>query len=241
MQAKSPLHDGKTPAAPRAGAFYGRRKGKALRLGQADLIEGLLPRLRLPETGTIDDPASLFANPVKAVHLEIGFGGGEHLVHQAALHPQTGFIGCEPFLNGQAKILAAIASEKLSNIRLWDGDAALLLERLPDGVLERVYLLYPDPWPKKRHNKRRFVSAQRLAAITRVLKPGGCFRFATDIEDYAQWTLERVAACPALTWTASDLEACRTPWEDWIETRYEAKARREGRSSHYLTFRTSSF
>jgi tRNA (guanine-N7-)-methyltransferase len=240
MQGKLASPD-KTPAAPRAGAFYGRSKGKALRPGQADLIEGLLPRLRLPETGAIDDPSALFPMPVKAIHLEIGFGGGEHLAHQASLHPEIGFIGCEPFLNGQAKVLAAIASAKLDNIRLWDRDAAVLLERLPDAALEVVYLLYPDPWPKKRHNKRRFVSAERLDAIARVLKPGGFFRFATDIDDYTQWTVERAAACSTLAWTETDLEACRTPWADWIETRYEAKARREGRGSHYLMFRKSSF
>jgi tRNA (guanine-N7-)-methyltransferase len=221
--------------APAAGALHGRRKGKRLRAGQEDLLQTLLPRLRLPAAGPID-PAALFPE-AEAVALEIGFGGGEHLAAMARGHPRHGFIGCEPFVNGLAKMLRVVDAEGLSNVRLWDGDAAALLPRLAPASLDRVVLLYPDPWPKRRQRKRRLVSDATLAALARVVKPGGAFRFATDIDDYAGWTLARVLRSPAWRWTAERASDWRKPWPGWPGTRYEAKALREGRTPIYLTFR----
>ncbi len=169
--------------------------------------------------------------------MEIGFGGGEHLLARARANPGTGFIGCEPFVNGMAKLLAAIEAEELDNIRVWDGDASALLDVLPPGSLSTVYLLYPDPWPKRRHHKRRFVSDERLAAIARALRPGGTFLFASDIDHYVGWTLARIMRSPDLGWTAERPDDWRRPFESWPGTRYEQKATREGRVASYITAR----
>jgi tRNA (guanine-N7-)-methyltransferase len=221
------------PERPRA--FFGRRKGKKLRLGQGEQIASLLPRLRLPPDGPID-PTSLFPRPVGDVALEIGFGGGEHLAARARENPGRGFIGCEPFVNGMAKLLAVIAADGLDNIRLWDGDAGLILPRLPDASLALVSLLYPDPWPKRRQRKRRFVSDESLREFTRLLAPGGEFRFASDIDDYVGWTLARGLRNPDLRWRAASASDWKNPWAGWPGTRYEAKALTEGRTPSYLTF-----
>ena len=221
-----------------AGAFFGRRKGKRLRAGQEERLAALLPRLRvaLPSSGQRLDPAALFPQPVDETWLEIGFGGGEHLAAQAEHYPTVGIIGCEPFVNGVAKLLRTVDDRTLRNIRIWDEDATALLAALPDGCLTRVYLLYPDPWPKRRQRKRRFVSDAALAEIARVLRPGGRFRFATDIDDYAGWTLVRAARCPDLLWAAQHADDWRRPWPDWPGTRYEAKAIAAGRRPSYLEF-----
>ena len=168
--------------------------------------------------------------------MEIGFGGGEHLAAQAAAHPEIGFIGAEPFVNGVAKLLAAIDARALPNVRIRDADATALLARLPDACLERVYLLYPDPWPKRRQRKRRFVSDAALREIGRVLRDGGLFRFASDIDDYAGWVLARAARCPVLAWTARAARDWTRPFPDWPGTRYEAKALAVGRRPTYLEF-----
>lgn len=218
------------------GSFFGRRKGKGLRQHQADLFETLLPRLRVDPVAPCD-LAGLFSRPVDGYVLEIGFGGGEHLVREALAHPNLGFVGVEPFINGMAKMLAEIERKAIGNVRLHTQDAGLLLPWFPDASLDIVYLLYPDPWPKTRHNKRRFVSDQTVAEVARVLKPGGEFRFATDIEHYAAWTLERLLRAPAFTFAARKAADWTTPWPNWESTRYEAKALREGRKPCYLTFR----
>jgi len=222
----------------RAGAFYGRHKGRPLRSHQASLIETLLPRLALdldaPAPGVLND---LFPVPVDAVRLEIGFGGGEHMIAAADANPAIGFIGCEPFVNGMAKALAAIAARDLANIRLHHDDATSVLGWLPAASLVRVDLIYPDPWPKRRHWKRRFVQDASVAAIARILVAGGVFRFATDWADYAAWTLERLVRSPDFTWSAERADDWRRPWTDFAGTRYEAKALREGRTPCYLTFR----
>ncbi len=227
-----------TRNARRAGAFFGRRKGHALRPQQAALMETLLPRLALdlgaPPPANL---AHLFPQPPDLVRLEIGFGGGEHMIAQALQHPRTGFIGIEPFVNGMAKALAAIAAKNLSNIRLHHGDAVDVIAWLPAGSLARVDLIYPDPWPKRRHWKRRFVQDRSVAEIARILRAGGEFRFVTDIPDYAAWTLARLLRSPAFAWTAERADDWRRPWPGFAGTRYEAKAKREGRLPCYLIFR----
>jgi tRNA (guanine-N7-)-methyltransferase len=220
------------------GAFFGRRKGHRLRAQQAQLFETLLPRLALDLTAPSPaDLRTLFPLPVTEVRLEIGFGGGEHLVAQAEAHPDVGFVGCEPFLNGMAKALAVIEARGLANIRLHFGDAEDLIGWLPAGGLARVDLLYPDPWPKRRHWKRRFVQDARVAALARVIRPNGAFHFATDIADYAAWTLARLQRSPDFDWTAERADDWRQPWPGFTRTRYETKAIREGRVPGYFVFR----
>lgn len=224
----------------RGGSFYGRRKGKQLRPGQRKALETALPALlvdlKQPPPDTL---GALFDTPITAFRLEIGFGGGEHLLHEAKAHPDIGFIGVEPFENGMAKAVTAIAREGIRNIRLHDQDAAPLLDWLPPGALQRIDLLYPDPWPKKRHFKRRFVNAENLDRIARCLAPGGTFRFASDIESYVDWTLDAVAKSSGLKLEGDPSGDHSRPWADWPGTRYEAKAIREGRRPTYLTFQRS--
>jgi tRNA (guanine-N7-)-methyltransferase len=222
----------------RQSSFFGRRRGHKLRPYQADLVEHLLPRLALDLTTPA--PVSLtplFASAVSDVRLEIGFGGGEHLLAEARAHPATGFIGCEPYLNGLAKILARLDAEPLGNIRLVAGDAAELLAWAPTASLGRIDLIHPDPWPKRRHWKRRFVQANAIAAMARVLTPGGEFRFASDIDDYCAWTLEHFSRSPDFAWAAERADDWRQPWAGFTHTRYGRKAEREGRSTTFLVFR----
>jgi tRNA (guanine-N7-)-methyltransferase len=218
-------------------AFFGRRKGHALKARQAALFDTLLPRLALDLAHPAPADLRALFDRVDAVRMESGFGGGEHLIAEAERNPRTGFIGIEPFINGMAKALAAIDDRNLSNIRLHHGDATELLSWLPASSLARFDLLYPDPWPKRRHWKRRFVQDDSVAAIARLIRPGGEFRFATDIPDYAAWTLARLLRSPDFTWTAERADDWRKPWSGWPGTRYEAKARREGRVPCYLIFR----
>jgi tRNA (guanine-N7-)-methyltransferase len=208
--------------------LYGRRKGHALRPHHASLLENLLPQLRA-------DPPSIAR--VSTAWLEIGFGGGEHLAAEARARPNAGFIGCEPFVNGMAKLLAVIAAERLANVRLWDRDATELLPLLPACSIDAVYLLYPDPWPKRRQRKRRIISDETLRAFARIMRPGAELRFATDIDDYAGWALAHVLRSSDFEWTAQRADDWRQPWDGWPGTRYEAKAAHEGRKPAYLTFR----
>jgi tRNA (guanine-N7-)-methyltransferase len=219
-------------------AFFGRRKGHPLRSRQSALFDTLLPRLALDtDTPAPSDLRSLFGGNVDDVRLEIGFGGGEHLLAQAAEHPRSGFIGSDAFVNAMAKALAGIEDRKLENVRLHFGDAAHLIGWLPPASLARVDLLYPDPWPKRRHWKRRFVRDESLKEIARALRHGGELRFATDIPDYAAWTLQRVLRSPDFVWTAEKADDWRKPWPGFAGTRYEAKAMREGRVPAYFIFR----
>ncbi len=181
-------------------------------------------------------PEALFPSPWKELRLEIGFGDGERLIEQATLNPDVAFLGCEPFLNGVAKAVAAISDQSLRNIRIHAGDARDLLAALPPGSVDRIELLYPDPWPKRRHHKRRIVSDGFLASAARVLKAGHELRYATDIDDYCAWTLNHIARSPDFAWPAEKPNDWLIPWEGWKSTRYEEKARREGRPSAYLTF-----
>jgi tRNA (guanine-N7-)-methyltransferase len=222
------------PEAGKRRALYGRTHGKTLRSHHAALVREFLPTLEIGP-GPVDC-ADLFSFRPEEIWLEIGFGGGEHLIAQAMAHREIGFIGAEPFVNGVAKALAAIERERIENIRLRAGDAGALIEKLSSGALSRLFLLYPDPWPKRRHNKRRFISRANLRQFARILKLGGEVRFATDIDDYAGWTLRRFLDDPNFRWTAQKADDWRLPWPDWRETRYEAKAKREGRQPVYLTF-----
>jgi tRNA (guanine-N7-)-methyltransferase len=219
-------------------AFFGRRKGHPLRSRQSGLFETLLPRVALdfmaPAPANL---AALFPQPVDDVCLEIGFGGAEHMIGQAEAHPRTGFIGAEGFINGIAKALGAIDEKRLANVRLHHGDAIHLLDWLPPASLVRIDLLYPDPWPKKRHWKRRFVNEQNIARLARLLKAGGEFRFASDWANYAEWTLWRLLGSAEFVWTAERADDWRKPWDGFTRTRYEAKAIREGRTPCYLIFK----
>ncbi|AJY47352.1 tRNA (guanine(46)-N(7))-methyltransferase TrmB [Martelella endophytica] len=219
-------------------AFFGRRKGKALRERQARNLAELLPRLALdPASPRPAALATLFAADVEHFRLEIGFGGGEHLMHRVRENPATGFIGIEPFVNSMAKLLGEVEVDPPGNLRLYDDDAVDILDWLPDGSLDQIDLLYPDPWPKRKHWKRRFVSQANLARFHRVLKPGGLFCFASDIDTYVNWTLLHCRSHGGFAWTARQAQDWLTPFAGWPSTRYEAKARREGRGSAYLTFR----
>jgi tRNA (guanine-N7-)-methyltransferase len=220
-------------------AFFGRRKGHKLRPRQAGLFETLLPRLAIDlKSPAPAELASLFPDqPVAAVCLEIGFGGGEAMLAEAKAHPQTGFLGVEPFVNGMAKALAAIETEGLRNIRLHFDDAVNLIAWLPASSLRRIDLIHPDPWPKRRHWKRRFVQDEMVEQLARILRLGGEFRFVTDVADYAAWTLQRLIRSPHFAWTAQCADDWRNPWPGFVGTRYHAKATREQRSSCFLLFR----
>ncbi|WFU41011.1 tRNA (guanosine(46)-N7)-methyltransferase TrmB [Bradyrhizobium sp. CB82] len=219
-------------------AFFGRRKGHKLRPHQADLVAHLLPHLALDIAQ--DAPANtreIFDPAAEELRLEIGFGGGEHLAAEAQNFPATGFIGCEPYVNGMAKILAQIEAHNIGNIRLFAGDAAELLAWLPNSSLSRIDLIHPDPWPKRRHWKRRFVQDKTIAAMARVLRSGGEFRFVCDIDDYCAWTLSHLARSPDFVWLAERADDFRLPWAGYTMTRYGRKAAREGRKAAYLRFR----
>lgn len=222
--------------------FYGRRHGKKLRGRQRDLLETGLEPLAVPGASPAAnperraiDPDALFPDRAET-WLEIGFGGGEHMVAQAAANPGVGLIGCEPYVNGVAKLLAAIERAGVDNLAVHAGDARDLMDVLPTGSIGRAFLLYPDPWPKRRHHKRRFVNPDNLDQLARVMRPGATLRIATDIEDYVRHTLVALRRDGRFAWTAERPADWRAPWPDWPGTRYEAKALREGRRPHYLTF-----
>jgi len=202
------------------------------------LIDTLLPRLAIDLSRPAPAPlGTLFPLPVDDIQLEIGFGGGEYLIAQAQERPRTGFIGVEPFVNGMAKALAAIESANLRNIRLHFDDAVNLMAWLPQNALTRIDLIHPDPWPKRRHWKRRFVQDAMVSRLARILRPGGELRFVTDIADYAAWTLQRLLRSADFEWTAQGADDWRKPWPSFINTRYHAKAAREERTSCFLIFR----
>lgn len=229
-----PHHPLNVAGEPRA--FFGRRSGKRLHKGQDRLFKELLPQLTIELGDGIVDPRELLPDCTGRI-IEIGYGGGEHLARQARQSPETGFIGCEVFSGGIAKLVEKIDEEGLENVRLYTDDALKLLQKLPDASLDGAYLLYPDPWPKTRHHKRRFISPLTLSELARVLKPGAVFRFATDIEDYANWTLAHVLRSPAFRFDPERPRIWHEPYPGWEPTRYEEKARLEGRHlSFYLGF-----
>lgn len=222
--------------------FYGRLAGKTLRDSQKTYLEEDLAAL---SPGPVEwdvnpDRTPLDTNAIfdgKPIWLEIGFGGGEHLVHQAQLNPDLGIIGCEPFINGVAMLLGKIRDSGVTNVAVHPGDVRNMFDVLPDATIERAFLLYPDPWPKTRHHRRRFVTPEHLDPLARVLKPGAIFRVATDIEDYVRQTLQELSAHDDFERLPEATQDWHTPWSDWTSTRYEQKALREGRTPHYLTFR----
>ena len=222
------------PSQSRLIQSYGRRRGRPLRTGRAALIASLLPRLEIepPSPGAVLDPRHLFAGPVDAVWLEVGFGGGEHLAGQAEAHRNVGFIGAEPYVNGLAGLLTRARDAHLDNLRLWPKDVRLLLPAFPGGAIARVFVLFPDPWPKARHHKRRLIARPFLDELARVMAAGAELRLATDDPDYADWMRERLGEHPhfaPLGWS----EAHRRPG-DWVVTRYETKALAQGRAPVYL-------
>lgn len=215
--------------------LHGRSKGRPLRKAQAQLVKTLLPQISINPTNPL---AGL--NGDKPLWLEIGFGGAEHLLHIARRHADKTVFGAEPFLNGVAKALSGIEKDQLDNVRLHHGDVREVTDNLPDACLERVYVLFPDPWPKARHNKRRLLSEDYLAELARLVKPGGQLRFASDIADYVDWVLTRANFSAHWDFQPRNAEAWRTPYDGWPGTRYEAKAKKAGRVCHYLTFTRKS-
>ena len=213
--------------------LYGRRNGRPLRVRKSRLMDTLLPQLEIALAATAFDPASLYA-PMKpdALWLEIGFGGGEHLAQQAALHPATGFIGCEPFRNGIASLLDHVEREGLTNIRVYPSDARVLLDALPIACIDRCFVLFADPWPKARHADRRFIGRDNIARLYRVLKPGAELRLATDDPTLTEWMRNAMAGAPGFTCTRD----AATPPDDWVQTRYEEKGITAGRVCTYFSY-----
>lgn len=225
-------------ATPSREQFYGRRRGRPLRAGQRERQTHLLPALSfaLPETGTLD-PKSLFPAAPREIWLEIGFGGGEHLAAQAAHHPDTGFVGCEIFENGVAKLLGEIERRGLGNVRVYADDTRPLLAALAPRSIGRIFILFPDPWPKPRHHKRRLVAPATLDRLAEIMIDGAELRLATDDPSYLSWMLEHLTAHPGFVWTARRPADWRDRPEGWPATRYEEKARKAGRVPAFLRFR----
>jgi tRNA (guanine-N7-)-methyltransferase len=221
---------------PRKNKVFGRRRGRPLGARRRATLETLLPKLRVPLAGPLD-PFALFAPRPRAIWLEVGFGAGEHLAWQAERHPDIGLIGCEIFLDGVASLLRHVEERGLANIRVHPDDARDVLAALPDASLDRVFVLHPDPWPKTRHAARRFVNPANLDALARAMAPGAELRIATDHPVYKQWTLERMQRRDDFEWLARRAADWLERPADWPETRYEAKARREGRAPLYLRYR----
>jgi tRNA (guanine-N7-)-methyltransferase len=225
---------GKDHAEPQ---WYGRRRGHKLRPNRQALIDTRLPDLRieLPNSGCLNLEAA-FSFPVRDIWLEVGFGGGEHLAAQARMHPDIGFVGCEPYVNGVANHLSLIDRYKLTNIRIFDDDARKLFRFLPDAVLGRAYVLYSDPWPKKRHHRRRFIAQETVDTFIRLMKDDAQLYLASDHMGYVSWMLEHLSGRPELEWRARSKQSWTKPPSDWIKTRYEKKANAKGLSSAFLCF-----
>ncbi len=230
--------------------FYGRRQGRRIRKAKTTLLEEFLPKLKL-DVSRLADKEKIFGTAVEKIFLEIGFGNGEHLAGQALKNPNIGFIGAEVFKNGVANLLTlltgikegdklpeniSILPERVDNIRVFDDDVRLLFSKLPDGFLDKVFVLFPDPWPKNRHANRRFINPENLKHLARLLKKGGVLRVATDHKVYKTWALRQLSSCPDFRWTAT----CGNDWkhapQDWVETKYQRKAIREGRRPIFLDF-----
>lgn len=238
------LRDNETPK------FFGRRKGRTIRCAKSTLLNSFLPQIRINKDTTIN--TQLFSHPVKELYLEIGFGNGEHLAEQALRNPHIGFIGAEVFQNGVANLLTLITGikikddlpqtitlspDRVDNIRVYDDDMRILFKQIPDNTLSKIFLLFPDPWPKKRHENRRFINPDNIKEMARCLKTGGILRVATDHKIYKHWTLRQMQKSPYFEWTAR----CGNDWKkeptDWVQTKYQRKAIREGRKAVFLDYK----
>ena len=224
---------------PRRLHFRGRRIGKKLRVGQKKLLEILLPRLQINLLNPCPDFEMTMSTTPIQVWLEIGFGGGEHLYAQAKAMPKIGFIGCEPYKNGVVKLLRKIKNEHIENIRIFDDDASLLLEAMTERYIDRAFILFSDPWPKKRHHKRRFVNKDNLDLLAKVMKDGAELLFASDHHEFVTWSLEHLLNHSSFMWCAKSARDWRSPPNGWISTRYEEKALSQNLSPIYLRFKRS--
>ncbi|TDQ78596.1 tRNA (guanine-N(7)-)-methyltransferase [Dongia mobilis] len=216
--------------------FYGRRQGRPLRENRKRLVEELLPRLAVRLDGVALDPATLFPGKT-GVWMEIGFGGGEHMAAQAAAHPEIGYLGCEIFLNGIASALAHVDAGKLANLRIYPEDVRDLLDVLAPASLDRLFLLFPDPWPKARHAGRRFVNQKNLDRVAELLKPGAEFRIGSDDPTYVGWVMMHMSRRKDFAWTAERSGDWLNRPADWPASRYEQKAIKQGRKPHYFIYR----
>lgn len=229
--------------------FYGRRQGRKIRKAKSSLLDRFLPKVNIDENTIINE--TIFDSNIQEIHLEIGFGNGEHLAGQSLNNPNIGFIGAEVFKNGVANLLTLMTGikensdmtdkitllpERTDNIRIWSEDVRILFSKIPDNFLDKVYLLFPDPWPKKRHASRRFINPDNLKELARILKKGGILRVATDHKTYKSWTLRQLKDDTNFHWTAKCSNDWRLPPSDWIETKYQRKALREGRKPVFLDF-----
>lgn len=235
--------------------FFGRRKGKKLKPSRVVLLDAFLPKVKLPSFKEEEriDPQTLFPFPVQEVWLEIGFGGGEHLAEQSFRYPEIGFIGAEVFLNGVTSLLAhltgtehegnidpenvALAKGRTDNVRIYNEDVRDLLPHFKNAVFQRIYVLFPDPWPKRKHRDRRFIGPKNLPILAQLLKSGGELRIASDDMQYIRWSLEHLMQSEDFEWTAQQADDWRIAPPDWVNTRYEMKAIKQGRKPVYLTFR----
>lgn len=217
--------------------FYGRRKGRSLGKNLSNLMESLLPQVQIHIPEEILDPASLFNNSVQEICLEIGFGGGEHLAAQATQNPHVGFIGVEAYINGVASLLKHVQRENLQNVRIYHGDIRLLLPKLKPESITRLFILFPDPWPKKRHLKRRLICPENLQLFHALLTPQGVIRIASDDPSYTDWILTMFKESPLFRMPSGTEEDWKTPPADWHSTRYEQKAKEAGRKPLYIDFK----
>ena len=217
--------------------WHGRRFGKKIRIGRKKLLEKMLPNLQITPLNPDPHFETTMSEAPKEVWLEIGFGAGEHLASLARAYPNIGFIGCEPFINGVAKLLTEINAHSLKNIRICNDDARPLIKALKKQSIDRAFVLFLDPWPKKRHHKRRFINEKNLNRLARVLKDGAELRFASDHCGFISWSLERLIGHPAFTWGARSFRDWRNPPQDWVKTRYEEKALARQEKPAYLVFK----
>jgi tRNA (guanine-N7-)-methyltransferase len=213
---------------------FGRVKGRVLGEVSQKIVDENLAPLLIPEDTT--NPLALFDHAPKEVVVEIGFGSGEHLAHLAKMHPEIGFIGCEPYLNGVAALLQIMKQDNIQNIRIYRGDARILLSQFPDYSISKVFVLFPDPWPKRKHHKKRLIAGDFPKLLARVIKPQGNLLLATDHQDYAAWMLSFMLREEEFIWQAKNPEDWNTPPANWIETRYQQKAKRQGREAVFFPF-----
>lgn len=228
------MTDCKTSRPPRR--VYGRMQTRTPKGERLAALQDLLPELEIPAAETVD-PEALYPKPCAQLWLEIGFGNGEHLAALMERHPERAYIGAEPFVNGMAAFLRSIRDRPHHNIRVWPEDAITLAQMLPDRCVDGIYILNPDPWPKKRHHKRRIVNRENLNVLARILKPGGTLIMSTDVNDLADWMVTQTFIHPCFEWTAEKAGDWRTPPPDWIKTRYEAKGEKKGSRQTYLLFK----